>query len=548
MRVPRLGPALVLVAVSHVAMPVTAGLEAEFEEGVLLVQLDRALPGERPDGSFPLRTGRIDLDEALRDAGVRRIEFALSVALANAEKREAHARAGLDRIYRLHLPPSADLDALAARFAGLPGVVYAETDRRGDGGATFPNDPRFADQWGLNAPLDRDVDAPEAWDLSVGGAQIVAVLDTGADSDHEDFAGKLLPGYDFANNDADPEDDHGHGSNVGSIAAAASNNARGIAGACWNCRIMPLKVLNSSNSGFYSWWADAMVWATDHGARVINLSAGGTTPSMTLLNGVQYAWRAGVIHVSITHNDNCDCVRYPGRYAETIAVGATDNFDRRAVPFCYSGTSGSNFGTTIDVVAPGEMILGVAASSGYNYWCGTSQAAPLVAGLVGIMRTMNPAIGREEARHVLRATAEDRVGRSNEDTNGFDVYHGWGRVNMHRALQAVRSQVSLRVDGKSATRLRLDQPNPVASSWDFVRGNLGALSENEQRVELGTVVCLENDSPDADTLGNEDTATPSPGAGFFYLARFRAAPGSGRYGGSSRNRDRSDAAPGDCAP
>ena len=318
-----------------------------------------------------------------------------------------------------------------------------------------------------------------------------------------------------------------------------------MAGACWDCLIMPLKVLDASNLGFYSDWADAMVWATDAGVRVINLSAGGNSPSATLLAGVQYAYDAGVIHISITHNDDSNFVRYPGAYAETIAVGATDSLDQRADPFCYSATSGSNYGAEIDVVAPGELILGAAMGGGYNSWCGTSQAAPLVAGLVGIMRTVNPSLGREEARHLLQAGAEDQVGRPAEDTAGFDIYHGWGRVNMERSLEASEASLSLRVEGTGATRVYFETANPLAGSYDFIRGSRSALLEDATGVDLGTVVCLEDDSADPDTLGNEDLGSPLPGEAYFYLGRFSAAPGPGSYGGSSMNRDRASSS-GDC--
>src|SRR6058998_2777781 len=110
----------------------------------------------------------------------------------------------------------------------------------------------------------------------------------------------------------------------------------------------------------------------------------------------------------------------PGNYWEPITVGATDDLDQRASPLCYSPDSGSNFGSRTDVVAPGNLILGAALGGGYESWCGTSQAAPLVSGLVGIMESINTSPGREEARHLLRSGAEDLVGRPSEDTTGFD--------------------------------------------------------------------------------------------------------------------------------
>jgi len=531
--------------------PVAAGEapqpDAPFSPSWVLVRLKEPIAETGSDGTFSLHTGFAAVDAAIQQAGVYRIDHALPVAMSDPQFQEAHQQYGLDRTYKFWLPEGSDVAAMTKSFASLADVEYVEPDYEGSGGAVFPNDPNFSLQWGLNQSSDADVDAPEAWGAEVGSKVIIAVLDTGIDASHADLAGKILPGFDFANNDGNPADDHGHGTNVSSIASANSNNGVGIAGSCWNCKIMPLKVLDSSSNGFYSWWADAMVWAADHGARVISLSAGGFSDSSTLLTGVEYAHDAGVIHISITHNDNANLVRYPGAYKETIAVGATDQLDRRVAPFCYSSTSGSNFGNEIDVVAPGELILGAALGGGYNYWCGTSQAAPLVSGLVGIMETVYPSVGREEARHLLRAGADDQVGRPAEDIPGFDIYHGWGRVNMDRTLQATRASTTLRVEGKSSTRAFFQTANPLAGSYDFIRGNLSALSESVAGVNLGTVACLENDSPDPDTAGNEDAGIPTPGAAFFYLARFNAAPGPGGYGGSSRNRDREPLS-GGCAP
>ena len=526
------------------AAPVAA-TPAPYADDHILVCLEQAIPGQRFDGSFPLATGTPAVDRLIREARVWSIESALRVSASTPGRVEARQQLGLDRTYRFYIPRGADVRQLAERFAALPGVDFAEPDYIGQGGGA-PNDPRFNDQWGLQQVSDADVDAPEAWDIAVGEPLLIAVLDTGVDSGHEDLRPKIVPGFDFVNNDTDAGDDNGHGSNVSSILAAATNNGVGVAGGCWNCRILPLKVLDDQNNGFYSWWADAMGYAADNGARAINISAGGVSPSQTLLNGVIYAYQAGVSIVSITHNDDANLVRYPGAYPHTITVGATDELDRRADPFCYSASSGSNYGNEIDVVAPGELILGAAMNGGYNLWCGTSQAAPLVAGLDGIIRSIYPSVGREGVRHLISSGAEDQVGRVAEDVAGFDIYHGWGRVNMDRTLEATVAEMSLHVDGKAATRVFFQTPNALASSYDFIRGDLASLSETSGGVDAGTVVCLENDSADASTAGNEDTDTPAPGAAFIYLGRFNSFVGAGRYGGSTLNRDR-NAALGDCA-
>ena len=313
---------------------------------------------------------------------------------------------------------------------------------------------------------------------------------------------------------------------MASYAIAETDNSEGMAGVCWNCRVMPVVRASSSHSSM----TDANVWAVDHGARVINGSYGTSEGSETLSNGVGYAADAGVVHVAINHNDGAPSIRFPARYLETIAVGATAFSDGRAFF--------SNWGPETDVVAPGQDVLGADLGGGYSPGSGTSYAAPHVAGLVGLVLSLNPSAGREEVRHLIRSGADDEVGYEFEDTPGFDEYHGWGRINMERALLGTEASIRMRIEGKTATRAYFEGANPLADSYDFVRGDLGALSEDRMGVDLGGVVCLENDSPDPDTVGNEDLATPAPGHGFFYLARFNAAPGAGSYGGSSRNRDR----------
>ena len=514
-----------------------------YASGWFMVRLAEPLDVSADGGELSLATGRPELDRAIRTAGVIRIERGLSWTGAD---REARARLGFDRLYKFHVPVGADVQAAVSLFAQTAGVDYAEPDFVGHGAATFPNDARFGDQWGMHQASNHDVNAPEAWDVSTGSSAIViAMLDTGVDFYHEEFAGKTVPGWDFVNNDSNPQDDHGHGSNTASVAAARTGNFAGIAGTCWNCLIMPLKNLDANNSGYYSWWASSLTWAADHGAEIASMSEGGISDSTTLHNAIRYAYDAGLVIPACMMNANNAVPYYPAAYSETIAVGGTDQLDRRASPFCWGG--GSNYGSHIDVVAPGDLILGAARGGGYNTWCGTSQATPIVSGLAGLIESLDPGAGREEIRHLTRSGAVDRVGRSTEDTAGFDVYMGYGRVDMRRTLDAAVGIGSLRVSGATLTRPYLATPISLATSYDFIRGDLSALSETSGGVALGTVTCLADNLAAPDTGGgHEDTTRPDPGRGFFYLARFNAAPGAGSYGGSSLHRDRGASA-GDCS-
>jgi len=536
-------------------------------QGSVLVRLQQPLTARAADGSFSLQTGYSALDAFIARSAVHRIDYALTASKYTPRHPEAFRRWGLDRTYRFHVTHDTDLLDLVEAFSALPGVDYAEPDyvSAAESESVIPDDPQFGIQWQYDQSLDADMDGPQAWDIAKGAGTVIAILDTGLDFTHEDIADQIwtnpgeiagngidddsngyvddIRGWDFANQDADPADDQGHGTRVGSVAAASTNNGLGIAGACWNCKLMAVKVADANGNWPDSWFADGVVYATDAGAHVMNYSAGGDTPSQTRLSAINYAYDAGVVMLGGAGNENINGdlsgVVYPKARAEFIASGGTTTLDERAFPFeCSGSTGGSKYGKEIDVVTPASLIRGATMGGGYGNVCGNSFSGPHLAGLIGLVRELDPSVGREEVRHLIRSGAEDQVGRQAEDTPGFDVYHGWGRTNMHRTLQAVENSVSLRVDGQSATRVYLEAANPVATSFDFVRGDLDSLAESASGVDLGNVVCLEDDSADPDTLGNEDAETPAPGEGYFYLARFNSAPGAGSYGGSSENRDR----------
>ncbi len=278
-----------------------------------------------------------------------------------------------------------------------PGVGYAETDGVVHAFSTLINDPysiSLSDSsplWPLANPL-----FPEAWDITTGAASVVvAVVDSGVQLDHPDL-GTLTAGYDVVHNDSDPSDDFGHGTTVAGVIAARANNSIGIAGTCWNCQIMPVKVLDSYGSGTDSWVASGIIWATDHGADVINMSLGGRDDSATLASAVTYAQQRGVVVVAAAGNDGDNTAHpdwattpnYPAAYSGVISVGATDTSNSR-----YSW---SNYGPTwVQVAAPGCTNT-TAMNNSYIYstderfqFCGTSAATPFVSGLAGLARSYN---------------------------------------------------------------------------------------------------------------------------------------------------------------
>ncbi|MEM6336663.1 MAG: S8 family serine peptidase [Bacteroidota bacterium] len=422
-------------------------------------------------------------------------EAPASLGKAGIEQRLPFDATELQAVTLLHEASAAavldfnglDTKTALERLAGLPGIEYAEPDFIGEGaGRPFvslapyrtpasqliPNDPFFSRQWNLlndgSRPGSRagaDVSMPDAWALTTGSEDVVlAILDSGFNMDHPEFDGRLwtnagevagngidddgngyvddINGFDFVNEDGDPSDDHGHGSNVGAIAAMTGNNGIGLAGLDWSSRVMTLKILNSNNFGSYSDWTEAIRYAADAGADVINLSVGGSGYSRSMEDAVNYAHAAGVFLAASMMNTNESRVFYPAGYANVFAVGATDDRDARADPFFWSPTSGSNFGDHIDVVAPGNEIYGLTADSNTqysSYWGGTSQASPHVAGLAALLKALDPQLTPNQIADRIRQTADDGVGDAAEDAPGFDPYYGYGRINAARALETVVS-------------------------------------------------------------------------------------------------------------
>ncbi len=397
----------------------------------------------RQDLANPLvPTGHTTLDAAMDRFDVHSV---VPLFDANNGDTTLKQELGLDRIYVLTLPSSSDMaDALAA-FSVDPAVVYAEPDFVGYG-AGIPNDQWFAYQWNLDntgqsgGELDADVDAPEAWDISLGvTSTVLAIIDTGVDLDHPDLAEKIVGGRSFVTDTTLYQDDHGHGTHVAGIAAAVTDNTIGAAGVCPNCRVMPLKALNSDNWGHYSWWISAIEYVVNNGAQVINMSMGGTGYSQALHEAVRYAYNANIPIVAAMMNDGDETLYYPAAFTETIAIGATDRYDDRS--------TFSNYGDHIDLVAPGTDILSTLWDDTYAIWDGTSAATPHVAGTIGLINAVRPGYTIEELRTVLRATGDDQVGPSNEDKAGWDQYFGSGRLNVNQAVRYVVPPVEAIIDG-----------------------------------------------------------------------------------------------------
>ncbi|RLG55519.1 MAG: hypothetical protein DRN88_05575, partial [Candidatus Hydrothermarchaeota archaeon] len=363
---------------------------------------------EVPNGSRMMKKTLTSVDKLNEKYRVIEIEKVFKTATRRAKPVFIKTYTGevrqvpqLFNIYKLKLPKQTDIKAAVEDYSKDPNVEYAEPNYIAHI-AAVPNDPDFPQQWGLHnigqyhLP-DADIGAPEAWDVEQGDSTvIIGIVDTGVDWGHPDLAGQILShGYDFVNDDDDADDDNGHGTHVAGIAAAAANNSIGIAGVAWNCKILPVKVLQSNGTGSYSDVANGVIYAADNGAEVINMSLGGYAESYVLRDALENAYTTAVL-VASAGNDGKSRPYYPAAWSFVIGVGASGVFYDQQTQTWYEGVAKfSNRGLNADLYAPGVNIYSTIPlfhphSHSYASWNGTSMAAPFVTGTVALLRSHFP--------------------------------------------------------------------------------------------------------------------------------------------------------------
>jgi len=277
----------------------------------------------------------------------------------------------------LQVPDGSEMTALRA-LAADPRVDFVEQDATVAATNTTPNDYWWPNQW---SQVKTRTNA--AWDLTRGSSSVViAVLDTGVDLSQPDLQGKLVAGYNVVSGTSNPTDDNGHGTWAAGVAGAASNNAIGVASYCWGCSLMPVKVLGADGTGTMSAVASGIIWATDHGARVISMSLSGSIGTTTVQSAVQYAHSRGVVLVAAAGNYGNSAPTYPAAYQEVLGVAGTDPNDA-----LYSWSS---YGSWVKLAAPGCNYT-TGRNGWYGSFCGTSAATPAVAGIVGLAFSYAPA-------------------------------------------------------------------------------------------------------------------------------------------------------------
>lgn len=411
-------------------------------------------------------------------AGVELSEPAISQILRSQQSMAGRvagvatvtATVDLNHFFYLHLPPGLSAEKCVLMLQNNPLLEYAEPDGIGTAGQ-IPNDPIFNIQWHHTNSVNPSacIQTPAAWDITTGSSNVlVAVLDSGLNGALAEFTNRVVSGYNFVSNNTNTADDNDHGTSVAGTLAANANNGIVGAGVDWRCRIMPIKVLDANNNGYYSWWAQGVDFAVSQGAKVINLSAGGSTSDATLTHSITNAIAHGVVFVTITHNDGIGTIRFPGNLTNCITVGATDQRDRRC--------GFSNFGPQIDLVAPGTNINTVGIDGTWWVWWGTSFAAPQVAGVSSLLIAVRPDLTPDQIRNILCLGAEDQVGDAT-DTPGFDNYYGWGRLNAYNSLLLAMTRIDhitaltnhqIRIDWTSPPNASNKQPYQISFSTNLI--------------------------------------------------------------------------------
>jgi thermitase len=370
-------------------------------------------------------------------------------------RRAARERYGANLIRLLNksevelweVPEGQEFD-LVSRLSSDPEIDYAEPNFVYEALVT-PNDPDFNKQWGQTL-----IQSPAAWNVTTGSNLVtIAVIDTGIDETHPDLASKIVAGYDSVDN-ATPHDGYGHGTHVAGIAAAATNNAVGIAGMSWGARIMPIRVLGNDGVGNAANVTEGILWAYQHGAKVLNLSLGSTGYSQAMQDAIHQAHLAGSLVVAAMGNCRVanppycatNPTSYPAAYANVMAVAAVGPNDQFA-PY-------SQYGPHNDIAAPGGAMSSLHAPGGiystmpsyqvtmnssgysqnYDYLQGTSMAAPHVAGLAALCLSIAPYLTPNTVQNIIQNTAVDK------GAPGWDQDYGYGRINALAAVQQCARQ------------------------------------------------------------------------------------------------------------
>jgi len=452
-----------------------------YSKNKFFVQTKQELKVSEATGEISIYTGIKSIDEKNNRYKIKKIK---KVFEFNNGDEELYYMLGMNRIYVFYTSPDADISEITKDYNSDQNIDYSEPNFigysagvKGTGSNKYsmeniavPNDEAFSKQWylrnegkimpssGGRAKVGADINMLKAWDIELGSDEIViAILDSGINDDSPDLKGRLwvnkkeipnngkdddrngyiddVKGWDFAYDDKANRDGFGHGTNIASTIGATMNNVYGFAGLNSKSKLMNCKNLSDENSGEYEWWSKSIKYAVDNGARIINMSEGGVDYSKTLKAAVDYAINKNVFIAAAMMNKANNKDYYPAAYKGVFAVGATDTDDKRCKKFTWGG--GSCWGKHIKVVAPGNKIYGVDYNDYDNldsYWSGTSQSTAIVSALASLLLSQNTSRTPEDLADIICSTSKDGVGDPREDTDGWDEYMGYGRIDCYSAL------------------------------------------------------------------------------------------------------------------
>lgn len=320
-------------------------------------------------------------------------------------------------ICSIEVPAEESMSDFINKLEKKPNIMSAEPDYRMSRLATN-NDPKYSKQW-----YHQIIGTEDAWNVTTGSDDIVvAVIDDGIDLHHRDLKNQIIAPYDVVLNSTSRISVGEHGTHVSGIIASTMNNGVGGTGIAPNIKIMPINVFDGENA-LYSDVIAGIQYAIDQDADIINLSIGGTDPSEMLNEAIQRAYEAGILIIAAAGNEGENMYDYPAAYDHVLAVSATDSYDRLA--------DFSNYGSYIDLAAPGTDIYSTLPHNQYEYMSGTSMATPVIAGVAALVWSANPSLTNTQIEEQLYKTADDLgpVGR--------DIFFGNGRINAEKAVKIV---------------------------------------------------------------------------------------------------------------
>lgn len=410
---------------------------------------------------------------------------------------------------------------LEQKLAGVKGVQWAEPVRFVYAAYT-PSDFFFQMQWGLHS-----IEATRAWDTTMGTPAVkIAIVDSGIDLTHPEFAGRVTggldsAGYDFVNDDHYAQDDTsgGHGTHVAGIAVAVSENETGGVGVAPMCSVIPVKVLGSNGSGLNYDIGEGIKWAADQGADVINLSLESPYYDVSIASRVAYAQAADALVVAAAGNHFGAPVAYPARLAGVVGVSA--------VTTAHAIADFSNRGPEIDLAAPGDAIVSVRLGGGSTTMNGTSMAAPFVAGTAALVRGVNPDLTQSEVASRLMASATDL------GVAGHDSLFGAGLLNASRALTYATWDSDDDIPGTSASSPATGTLSSIEDTHDVYAVALVAGETLEATLTLtadaGTDFRLHVFGPNAQRVAGADAPLSTAGGDGYPMTVDLVATESGVY-------------------